>query len=455
MPRNSDQTLRRTLGFFRQGIPVIFIKNDAVFRSFDPSDIYFDLLDEDGGAKPGLTFGADQVVAFERFATMLHELRHFHDSLLCPPLFNKFLLQHKITWYTLQLINRLARHRYLPRQITDPIWDRDPGLGALKMMLLDADAELFDRYPELETPSLVDGDKVTLDHLLEASAITTELLHLYAVHGREAMEVYYWQAVLKSDELYHLLVKKSVALCGEDITSGVSALYRALAISLYGSNTPVQRFSSLFSDLQTGQAKVEAEFDDWLSRPFPAEEDLERAVLLERLQYLESGDPVRIELEPAMEELALFHQTLYRARRALIDLYVKRFGYRASAYVEYLHELPSPPILFYPIEAYTPATIAPAMLEADLKNSAIDYYLIAGTDEERGRVVLAGLRAIPPTHPCVSFEAVDTILFANFCYGYLFEGREQCYSRGVDEQYLGILKKLILNDSPPVDPLGG
>ena len=65
MPRNFDRTLRRTLGFFRHGIPVVFIKNDAMFRSFDLSDEYFELLDENGGAKPGLTFGDDEVAAFE------------------------------------------------------------------------------------------------------------------------------------------------------------------------------------------------------------------------------------------------------------------------------------------------------------------------------------------------------------------------------------------------------
>jgi hypothetical protein len=46
--------------------------------------------------------------------------------------FDKFLLQHKITWHILQLINRLARYRYLPRQVTDPIWDRDPDLRLSK-----------------------------------------------------------------------------------------------------------------------------------------------------------------------------------------------------------------------------------------------------------------------------------------------------------------------------------
>ena len=109
MSRIPNQTLRRTLGFFRQGIPVLFIKNDAMFRSLNLPDDYSKLLDEDGRAIPGLAFGDDEVAAFERFATILHELRHFHDALLCRPLFDKFLLQHKITWYTLQLINRLAR----------------------------------------------------------------------------------------------------------------------------------------------------------------------------------------------------------------------------------------------------------------------------------------------------------------------------------------------------------
>ena len=315
-------------------------------------------------------------------------------------------------------------------------------------MLLDADADLYDRHPEFEARSFIDGDEVTLDHLLEASATATELLHLYAVHGQEAMEVYYRKAVSKADELYHLLANKFVTLHGGDITSSVSALYWAVAISLYGSNTPVQSFASLFSDLQTGQATIQSEIKAWLLDPFPAEGELERAVLSERLQDLERGDPIHFEMELAMEELAHLNHTLYRARRTLIELYIKQFGYRASEYVEHLHELPTPPILFYPVEAYNPSTIAPAILEADLKNSAIDYFLIAGYDDERGRVALAGLRAVPLTRPCVRFEVVDTILFANFCYGYLFQGREQCYSRGVDERYLRILKNIVLDDSP-------
>jgi hypothetical protein len=452
MSRIPNQTLRRTLGFFRQGIPVLFIKNDAMFRSLNLPDDYSKLLDEDGSAIPGLAFGDDEVAAFERFATILHELRHFHDALLCRPLFDKFLLQHKITWYTLQLINRLARYRHLPRQIADPLWDRDPGLATLKRLLLDADADLYDRYPELETPSLIDGDEITLDHLLEASAIATELLHLYSVHGQEAMERYYWKVVTKANGLYHLLARKFVALYDGDITFGASTLYWAVAISLYGSNTPVQRFTSLFSDLRTGQAKIQAVINAWLLDPFPAEEELKRAVLSEQLQDIESGDPIRVELEFAMEELAHLPRTLYEARRTLIELYVKQYGYRGNEYVEHLHVLPTPPILFYPLEAYNPATIAPAILEADLKNSLIDYYLIASHDDERGRVALAGLRAVPLTRPCIRFEVVDTILFANFCYGYLFEGREQCYSRGVDEQYLSILKKVVLDDSPPPEP---
>jgi hypothetical protein len=447
MPRNFDRSLRRTLGFFRHGIPVVFIKNDAMFRSSDLSDDYFKLLDENGGAKPGLAFGGDEIAAFEPFATMLHELRHFHDALLCRPLFDKFLLQHKITWYILQLINRLAQYRYLPQHVTDPIWDRDPGLTTLKRMLLDADEDLYNQHPELETASTISGDEVTLDHLLEASAIATELLHLYVVHGREAMEVYYRKAVAKTDKLYHLLVKKFVTLQGGDITAGVSALYCAVAISLYGSHTPIQRFAHLFSDLQTGQTEIQAEIRAWLLNPFPSEEALQRAVFSETLQDLESGDPIHVDINPAMEELAHLHHTLYGARRMLIEVYVKQFGYLASKYVEHLHELPAPPILFYPIEAYNPATVVPAVLDADIRNSAGGYYLIAGYDEDSRRVALAGLRAIPFTRPCVRFEVVDMILFANFCYGYLFQGREQCYSRGVDEQYLRTLKNIVLNDS--------
>ena len=76
--------------------------------------------------------------------------------------------------------------------------------------------------------------------------------------------------------------------------------------------------------------------------------------------------------------------------------------------------MPAPPILFYPIEANSSATVGPAILESDLQRDGIEYFVIAGFKEGRGKAVLAGMRTVPNTKPCVSFGVTDVVLFANF-----------------------------------------
>src|ERR1700733_8360598 len=109
--------LRRTFGYFVRGIPVVFIKNDILFRARDASDSYFKLVTDDGGAKKGSRFDAAAAASFEQFATLFHELRPFPDALLCRPLFEQFLRQSKLTWAVMQIISRLAKSRYLPNSV--------------------------------------------------------------------------------------------------------------------------------------------------------------------------------------------------------------------------------------------------------------------------------------------------------------------------------------------------
>jgi Tn3 transposase DDE domain len=75
--------LCRTLGFFVQGIPVVFIKIDILFSDRNDSDSYFKLIAEDGGARKGARFDDHTAVSFERFATFFQELRPSKLSLLC------------------------------------------------------------------------------------------------------------------------------------------------------------------------------------------------------------------------------------------------------------------------------------------------------------------------------------------------------------------------------------
>ncbi len=440
--------LRRTFGYFVRGIPVVFIKNDILFRAGDASDSYFKLIADDGGAKKGSGFDAAAAASFEQFATLLHELRHFHDALLCRPLFEQFLRQNKLNWAVIQIISRLAKKHHLPNSVDDPIWKSDPELALLKRILDEADEDAYDRSPGLYTLAAIGTEEIGLNHLLEASSMTTELLYLYAVHGVEAVERYYRQIVRNTEPLYRLLLERFVALFDSDLVRGIDALYCVLGISLCSSDDPVNRLVSLYEALLKDQTILKAEVAAWLSNPFPNEDDFGRRVYQNWLVDSSSKkpiDPSRLrDREFPIDELASLHHTLYDARRKLIRDYAKGAQYRPDFYVEHLYEFASPPILFYPLDADSSATQVQAMLQTELQARDIDHFMIVGTDDDRGRVVLGGLRNFPKARSFVSLEVTDQILFANFCHRYLFEGTEQLYGRSIDEMYLRTLRNIVL-----------
>ena len=440
--------LRRTFGYFVRGIPVVFLKNDIVFRVRDASDSYFKLVAEDGGARKDSHFDAAAAVAFERFATLFHELKHFHDALLCRPLFEQFLRQNKLTWAVMQIISRLAKRRHLPTSVDDPIWKSDSELALLKRIIDEADEDAYDRSPGLYTRAVIGTEEIGLDHLLEASAMTTELLHLYAVHGVEAMERYYAQIVGNTEPLYRFLLERFVALFDSDLVRGTDTLYCVLGISLYSSDDPVTRLVSLYETLTKDRTILKAEVVAWLSNPFPNEDDFAKRVYRDWLVDAASNeplDPSRLKnSEFPIDELAYLHHTLYGARRKLVRDYVERAQYRADFYVERLLEFGAPPILFYPLDVDSNATHVRGMLQSELQARGIDHFMIVGADDEQGRLVLGGLCNFPETRPLVSFEVTDQILFANFCHRYLFEGTERLYGRLVDEMYLRTLRNLVL-----------
>jgi hypothetical protein len=322
LKRPDRNPLRRTFGYFVRGIPVVFLKNDILFRDRDASDSCFKLAAEDGGAKKDSHFDDTAAVAFERFASLFHELKHFHDALLCRPLFEQFLRQNKLTWTVMQIVSRLTKKRRLPNSVDDPIWMSDPELALLKRIIDKADEDSYDRSPGLYTRAVIGAEEIGLDHLLEASAMTTEFLHLYAVHGVEAMERYYAQIVENTELLYWFLLERFVALFDSDLVRGTNALYCVLGMSLYSSDHPVTRLASLYETLTNDRAILRTEVAAWLSNPFPTDDDFAKRVYWDWLVDAASNEP----LDPSrlrdrgfrIDELAYLHHALYDARRNLV-----------------------------------------------------------------------------------------------------------------------------------------
>jgi hypothetical protein len=132
--------------------------------------------------------------------------------------------------------------------------------------------------------------------------------------------------------------------------------------------------------------------------------------------------------------------------------------YNSQLYFERMDELPIPPILFYPLERESRATVRPGVRESELKAQGHPYFVIAGYADEQDTVILAGMETLAGIPPCVSFAVTDMHLFNNFCYVALFRGDYEIYSPPMDMAYLELLKKLIAKPKkggPDVTSLDG
>src|SRR5438093_1140200 len=97
--------LLNTLGFFLQGVPVVFLKTAMVFPQ-EPEHIDYFRFYQDcmrDRSRNAHFRGQHLMRGCAYFAALMHEVKHFHDALLCRPFFELFLLRSKASWYVAQL----------------------------------------------------------------------------------------------------------------------------------------------------------------------------------------------------------------------------------------------------------------------------------------------------------------------------------------------------------------
>jgi hypothetical protein len=438
--------LRGTLGFFLKGIPVVFVKTQCLFESGTSPNKYLEFVAEHpAGEMKDPHLSREQCFAYQHTATTIHEIRHFHDALLCKPLFEVFLLQNKITWYMMQLAGHFPHSSQLPVDIHDPVYSSVAILKLFKGLINECDELTFLRQERLWDTCSLNGHAITLEHLLEANATAAELLHLYSMHGVNAMKDYYDTIVVNAEDKYNRLIQEFSRLY-DGLFPGLAACYLALGYSLFSSHTPTEHFCSLFSRLQQNRKLIYAEGDRWLSHPFPNEDEVAREIAATALMNAETGVAIRSfgnPETPFMDELANFHTSIYASRQQLIRKYVGEFRYRSDLYIEHMEELPIPPILFYPLDSDSSAQIAPAILESDLRKRGIPYYVLAAHDDGKDKIVLAGMTALSTGRPCVGFDVADMHLMNQFFYAALFRGLYSVYSPPLDDVYLRLLTTVV------------
>jgi hypothetical protein len=441
----SNSLHQKTLGYFLQGVPVVFLEIESIFGSNKDVLEYLEL-------NSACEFGRIQNPAltptlcrgYERSVTVLHEIRHFHDALLCRPLFDQFLLRNETSWCMAQLI------RSMPRDM-DRIqinWG-DSRLGAshrarlFKELIFRADEAYFSKFQELNDAYICLGHEIRLDYLIETNAIVTELLHLYKTLGVRSVRDYYGYVVSSLQEpKYTLLLACFCELYG-DVIPAVIALYAAIPFCLYSSLNPTKTFCELAERCKVNPALVHSLCNaSSLKACFENERELEEHIRAIRIFSVDGPVEVNVEALPDpyfAGALIQFHRTMYDCRKKLIDKYIVEFNYAPGPYYERLSELPLPPLLFYP-DVSAQGEVR-GVREQEFQKRGEPLYKIAASQHPEGDIVFAGLTSLSGTEPAVRFEIADIQLAYAYFYKAAFEGKTSVYTPVVDHMYERTLRE--------------
>jgi hypothetical protein len=379
-----------------------------------------------------------------------HEVKHFHDALLCRPLFELFLLRNKVGWYLLQLAGefRGLAMKHVPLKMDAENRELLTDRGTLLLSAIRREMSAFKQRYEHTFVRIHYRDVVlTLTHLLETSAIVLELAHVLSVHGEAGAENYYRDIVLLLPPEYSSLVHLFVERRGT-LTAALDELYILLAYSLYCSDSPVETFAKILE--HTGgdvpNSLSNACRGELTSIPF-GEAEARLKSRIEKLHFAASDDSdvSWLSEDKILGPMVGFSKTIYACRAQLQRKYIGEFELALDRYRERFDELPSPPVLFYPIES---AGKVETVSERRLREMVPEVYIIrAQPREDEDGAVLAALTSKRYSTAAIPLKEADTHLALLFFYSVLFEKPGTVYSNTIDDVYMAIFKDLFLSGS--------
>jgi hypothetical protein len=318
-----------TLGFFFQGVPTVFISNGIFFQQKAEHAQYRKFYGECviDRSRNTLFTGKDLLRGCAYEVTTVHEIKHFHDALLCRPLFELFLLRNSVSWLVAQLAGNfrgLSVDR-LPLNYEVDYPDLLTPEGAMLFPEVRRQMSVYSRqYAHVFQPVRYEGSNLTLSYLLEANAMMLELAHVLSVHGKGAAQHYYDHVVLSLPPEYNYLLRIFVRSHG-NLTAAMEVLYTLLAYSLYCSDSPVQTFVKALErgdgDAAPSIGRLQAAV---MTEPFDGEEKLKGRIERMRLFALDGGelDLGQARSNPVVGPMLSFHQTIYECRKLLLDVYI-------------------------------------------------------------------------------------------------------------------------------------
>jgi hypothetical protein len=437
---SNESRLDNTLGLFVQGIPAIFLRTD-VFAHTPALTRYIDFYTQ-SRVSPSLNANfcsTDYVTGYKHSITLAHEIRHFHDSVLCRRLFELFIVRTKLTIILLQLASHLnpLQPTELPLSPSQLRKKLPSNLLPLVTHLEAADSQYKSRFADIHKTENISGHPISIAHMVEGSAIVLEMANVVYVHGWDAANYYYERAVLSLPSLYTRFFDL-VRIKTSSWREALELTHIVLCASLYDDDDPLLVAADLINGSATAES-LRGASQNKVGRLFEKETELERRI--DSMSIMAAGAKIDPSLFAGTSFLGLVElpRQMLRARSLLISRCVRTWKFSLGPYLERLNETPIPASIFYPVGTAE----VDAIKLSDISTAGGSPYIIAATPSEPGkeRLVASAIVATLGVPPWTPFDVVDLVMLVGYVYRRLFVGNEPVYAGIIDYMYDRLFKK--------------
>ena len=434
------------LGAHFIGLPVIFLRSD-VLADLDP-DVWdypdrgndpvpeSDLLKSLGEhildwvwQKPDTASKTKSDFAVLRAqATIPHEIRHFHDALVTPGLFERFVMETQRVHIAAKILAGMSGRG--AGQI-DPAHLTREESGLIRFHR-NRTAEFEAAYAERMRPKPISGLGITADisDLLEADAIVAELFRVSAIEGPRALNAY-WKELKTSLPIKYTQLLEYAVPEGRNFTGDLERFQRALITALLSPGNPIDTFNAINSAPERS-----------------SDPGRYRRALSIAIQEPPIGHPI-FQLRPYPDEAFVHVTEVYSMRLQVLELHA-RTDLTSLAYDEHLKEFPIPPTCFFADDLMYSAKVLPFVRKADLRRKYGGVFsLYNRRDMTRRTTVSAGLIPTPGYDSALALNRVESMLSFRYISQYLF-GDRITYAQDIDAAYQATAKSVLGLDM--VDP---
>ncbi|MFI6463194.1 hypothetical protein [Streptomyces sp. NPDC050528] len=387
------------------GIPVILVRSDVLARH----------RPEIWTAQEGPPADPDRA-RFLAEATILHEIRHFHDALLCPPLYDRFMVEAERNAVTTAVLADLSKNG-----------ERDPEktLGEKQLTLIQIHREMAAdfkhrnavAYEPAEIPGI--GPAVNLVDLLEANALVTELTFLHQTLRESGYD--HWLTMLS------ILPTKYTKIIGRFVRARKSFgedLQRVANVLMWCCYRPDPSAALLNEVVSLPKREIDALCGAQVIGKQLAETTKRRNYGLFTIFETQSQARRFFTNAGDITELHAWCMALMRESK-----------FRVDAYLRNVRDFPIPATGFFADADMVDERRLPFVRKADIRAAYGDVFSLSSTkDRQRRATLTCGFFPTFGTAPCLELNRVDLMLGVRYGLQRLL-GEKVSYNHAMDKAY--------------------